>query len=239
MSHAHTTTITVAIDGPAGAGKSTVAKAAAKALGYTLVDTGAIYRTVALLAKEAGLNVNRDNADPTDDEALGHIVNNLQIDFKMLGDVNHVHVDGRDVSEHIRAADISLAASAVSARKVVRDGLLELQRTLAGKSNAVLEGRDIGTVVCPNAAVKIYLDAAPEERARRRCEEMQAKGEKAYFEDVLADIRQRDAQDIGRDHAPLKAADDAEILDSTALSAKEVIETIVKRARSAEEGNRV
>lgn len=228
--------VTVAIDGPAGAGKSTVAKAAAKALGYTLVDTGAIYRAVALLAMEAGLNVSAPADDAAADSALGEIVDGLDIHFEMQGDTNKVTLGARDISEAIRSAEVSLAASAVSSRKVVRDGLLALQRHLAGHHNAVLEGRDIGTVVCPSAAVKIYLDAAPEERARRRCEEMQAKGEQAYYEEVLADIRRRDAQDMGRTHAPLRPAENAEILDSTKLNAKNVIDLIVRRARAAEHG---
>jgi len=218
--------ITVAIDGPAGAGKSTVARAVAERLGYTLVDTGAIYRAVALLASRAGISFD-------DDDALAPIVTDLDIAFRLDGGINRVMVAGEDVSTAIREPEMSMGASAVSARPVVRAGLLDLQRRLAGQGGAVLEGRDIGTVVCPDAEVKVFLGASAEERARRRFAELQSKGDPATFEQVLANVNQRDAQDTGRAIAPLVAADDAVVVDSTKLSVDQVVQTIVDLARAA------
>lgn len=217
--------VTVAIDGPAGAGKSTVSKRVAQALGYTLVDTGAIYRAVALTAERKGVLLD-------DDPALARIVATLEIGFRFVDSTNRVFLVGEDVSDAIRTPAISMAASTVSARKVVRDGLLALQRRLAGQGGAVLEGRDIGTVVCPMAQVKVYLDASPEERARRRWRELQAKGDATAYESVLADVQRRDAQDMGREHAPLRPATDAVVLDSTALSVDEVIRRILDLVRA-------
>jgi len=219
-------TVTVAIDGPAGAGKSTVAKRVARALGFTLVDTGAVYRAVALSASRQGV--------PFDDDGrLAAVVDGLEISFHFVGDTNRVELAGEDVTDAIRVPEMSMGASTVSARKVVRDGLLDLQRRLAGQSDAVLEGRDIGTVVCPDAQVKVYLDASPEERARRRHEELRAKGgDVPSLADVLADVQRRDAQDMGREHAPLKAADDAIVIDSTRIGADEVVARIVEAVRA-------
>ncbi len=217
--------LTVAIDGPAGAGKSTVARAVAERLGYTLVDTGAIYRSVALLARRAGVASD-------DDEALAGIVADLDIGFALVGGVNRVLLAGEDVSEAIRAPETSMAASAVSARPVVRAGLLELQRRLAG-DGAVLEGRDIGTVVCPDAEVKVFLGASAEERARRRFEELRAAGDVTSYEQVLAEVNRRDARDTERDIAPLRAAEDATVVDSTRMTVDEVVATIVSLARAA------
>lgn len=218
--------ITIAIDGPAGAGKSTVAKRVAEALGYTLVDTGAIYRAVALLARQQGVAWD-------DDAGLVPIVEGLDIHFRFAGGTNHVTVAGQDVTDAIRTPEMSMGASAVSARPVVRAGLLELQRRLAGQGGAVLEGRDIGTVVCPEAPVKVYLDAAAEERARRRFEELTDRGESADYETVLQEVLARDAQDQGRAASPLKPAADATILDSTKLDVDDVVQCIVALARRA------
>ncbi|MBC7795012.1 MAG: (d)CMP kinase [Clostridia bacterium] len=218
--------LTVAIDGPAGAGKSTVSKAVADALDYRLVDTGAIYRSVALLAQ-------RRNVSLDDDVALAEIVDKLEIDFAMADGVNRVTVFGEDVTDLIRTPDISRAASDVSTRPVVRRGLLELQRRLAGSGGAVLEGRDIGTMVCPEAPLKFFLDADPEERARRRFEELKTRGKDTTLEHVMNEMNARDAQDQGREHAPLKVADDAVVLDSTALSPTEVVKRIVEAVRQA------
>jgi len=215
--------ITIAIDGPAGAGKSVVSKKVAQALNYTLVDTGAIYRSVALLAKEAGI-------DWQDDAGLQGIVAGLDIYFDFVGEDNHVRLGDRDVSAAIRMPDISQGASLVSAQASVRAGLLDVQRNLAGKGGAVLEGRDIGTVVFPGAEVKIFLIASPEERARRRHEELVGKGQDISFEEVLADQNKRDAQDENRALAPLKAAEDALRLDSTDLSIAQVVAKIVGQA---------
>lgn len=219
--------VTVAIDGPAGAGKSTVAKAVAAALGYRLVDTGAIYRAVALLAQRQGV--------PLDDDArLAPLVSALVIDFAFEHGVNHVRVHGEDVTLAIRTPEVSRGASVVSARPVVRAGLLTLQRRLAGEGGAVLEGRDIGTVVCPDAPVKFFLDASLAERARRRQRELAEAGRESDYAAVLADITVRDERDSSRDVAPLKAAPDARHLDSTALPVDEVVRRIVEAARAAE-----
>lgn len=212
--------ITVAIDGPAGAGKSTVAKEVADALGYVLVDTGAIYRCVTLLAM-------RRNIVWDDGKKLVPLIDTLNISFSLQDGVNRVFLDREDVTLAIRARDISQHVSAVSAFPEVRLALLDLQRQLAGQGGAVLEGRDIGTVVCPDAPVKFFLDASPQERARRRYEELVARGENVALEEVLEEIIARDALDRSRDHAPLKPAADAVLLDSTRLSVQEVIDTIV------------
>lgn len=219
--------ITVAIDGPAGAGKSTVAKEVARALGYALVDTGALYRSVALLAERQGIGWE-------DDAGLEPLVRNLGIAFQFEAGVNRVTLEGEDVTDAIRTPEISRGAALVSARPLVRAGLLDLQRRLAGEGGAVLEGRDIGTVVCPDAPVKFFLDASDEERARRRYEELLARGDAPHYDEVLRDLLARDALDRKRAHAPLRAADDAQHLDSTALPVEEVIRVIVEAARRAE-----
>lgn len=218
--------ITVAIDGPAGSGKSTVAKAVARRLGYVLVDSGAIYRAVALLASRRGCAFD-------DDEVLGQIASELQIRYAFDGDINRVFVFDEDVTDLIRTAAISSAASQVAARPVVRQGLLELQRRLAGKGGAVLEGRDIGTVVCPEAEVKFFLEATEEERARRRHAELVGRGEPADLAQVLADVRDRDARDRGRQVAPLVPAVDAQVLDSTELTPEAVIEQVIQAVGDA------
>jgi cytidylate kinase len=219
--------VTVAIDGPAGAGKSTVAKAVAFELGYRLVDTGAIYRAVALLAR-------RRDISWTDDVGLRSLVAGLDIEFRWAEGVNRVLVEGEDVSVAIRTPEISQGASIVSARPVVRAGLLELQRRLAGRGGAVLEGRDIGTVVCPGAPVKFFLDATREERARRRQRELAESGSLLSEAEVLAEMDERDARDRERAVAPLKPAPDAVIIDSTRASVGEVVQRIVEAARAKE-----
>ncbi|MBN1960934.1 MAG: (d)CMP kinase [Deltaproteobacteria bacterium] len=218
--------VIIAIDGPAGAGKSTVAKAVATQLGYRLVDTGAIYRAVALSATRQGIAFK-------DESGLARIVSNLNITFHMTQSVNHVILDGEDISELIRTAEISQGASIVSAHPKVRTGLLELQRRLAGEGGAVLEGRDIGTVVCPNAQVKIFLDASADERARRRQQDLKQAGVTVSKDKVLAEIKERDDRDTKRATAPLIAAKDAIVLDSTKLSIAEVVQQIVLKVKSA------
>ncbi len=216
--------LVIAIDGPAGAGKSTVSKAVAAVLGLTLVDTGAIYRSVAYTAKKLGV--------AWDDEVgLAKIVTELQIDFRIQDGQNHVFLQGQDVSQAIRTPEVSEGASRVSSVGVVRDGLLGLQRTLAGAQGAVLEGRDIGTVVCPDAPLKIFLVATAEERARRRLAQMEDGGQSGNYEEVLADIIARDKRDSERSQAPLKPAEDAVHVDCTAMSIQEVIDSIVALAR--------
>jgi cytidylate kinase len=211
----------VAIDGPAGAGKSSVSKILALRLGFTLVDTGAIYRCVALKARRSGV--------PLDDVAgLGTLLASVLVTFKMKEDKNHVFLDGEDVSEAIRTSENSLAASQVSALPVVRNALLELQRRLAlvAEQGAILEGRDIGTVVFPDADLKIFLFADPKIRATRRYEELFQKGAEKPVDQVLADQNKRDKEDSEREVAPLKAADDAVKIDSTLLPLSEVVHQI-------------
>jgi cytidylate kinase len=218
--------VTVAIDGPAGAGKSTVAREVAQALGFALVDTGAIYRSVALLAKQQQVAWD-------DDAGLLPIVSNLQIAFSLEGGENRVRLGTQDVTSTIRTSEISRGASIVSRSGLVRSGLLELQRRLAGAGAAVLEGRDIGTVVCPEARVKFFLHASDEVRAQRRFDELQARGEQAEYPEVLQELRDRDALDRERLLSPLRPASDAIMLDSTTLPVQEVIDIIVAAAHRA------
>jgi cytidylate kinase len=220
----------VAIDGPAGAGKSTVARQVAQRLGFALVDTGAIYRCVALKASRLGI-------DWTDEVALGPVAREAHIDFHFEQGVNRVRLDGEDVTDAIRAPEMSKGASTVSARPAVRAALLDLQRQLArAEAGAVLEGRDIGTVVFPDAEAKVFLTASPETRARRRFEELRAKGSDVAYETVLADQLTRDHEDESRPIAPLKPAPDAVRVDSSGLTTDEVVARIcdiVHAARGA------
>jgi cytidylate kinase len=218
----------VAIDGPAGAGKSTVSRRVAARLGFALVDTGAIYRAVALAAARQEIPFDAD-------ERLAALLPTLAIQFEPAPPGAHggqrVLLDGEDVSALIRTPAMSLGASAVSARPVVRAGLLELQRRLARSPDhrgAVLEGRDIGTVVFPDADAKIFLTASPEIRAQRRFAELQAKGDTTPFEQVLADQQRRDRDDSERAHAPLKPAPDSVLLDSSGLTLEQVVERLAE-----------
>ena len=211
----------VAIDGPAGAGKSSVSKILALRLHFTLVDTGAIYRCVALKAR-------RQQAGLSDEAALQKIVDGLVVSFEMTEEKNRVFLDGEDVSEEIRTSENSLAASQVSAQPVVRAALLGLQRklALAAEQGAILEGRDIGTVVFPDAELKVFLFADPKVRAERRFEELFQKGHEKPVEQVLADQNKRDKEDSERELAPLKPATDAVQIDSTQLHLSEVVHRI-------------
>lgn len=217
------TSLIVAIDGPAGAGKSSVTKAVAERLNFALVDTGAIYRCVALAACRAGIATD-------DDAALGDLVPSLDISFQMEAGKNLVSMSGEDVTGAIRTPENSLAASQVAARPVVREKLLDLQRQLARQSSrgAILEGRDIGTVVFPDADVKLFITASDRARAERRFLELQAKGVETTIERVLAEQTARDRADETREVAPLKAADDALIIDTTELSLQAVIERVIE-----------
>jgi CMP/dCMP kinase len=206
----------VTIDGPAGAGKSTVAKQLAARLGYSFLDTGAIYRAVALCARRAGI-------DWADAPALGALAARLPIRFQNQDGVNRVYVDDADVTEEIRTSDISEGASRVSAQPPVRAALLGLQRAIAARGRVVAEGRDTGTVVFPDAAAKFYLTASPEERARRRALELRAAGRPATDAEVLADMEKRDQRDSTRAVAPLRRADDAVEIDTGGLTAQEVV----------------
>jgi cytidylate kinase len=220
----------VAIDGPAGAGKSTAAKRLATRLGFALVDTGAIYRAVALAASRAGVAFD-------DDARLASLLPGLSIVFEPApaesGHGPRVLLGGEDVSAAIRTPPMSLGASAVSARPVVRAGLLDLQRRLAtapANRGAVLEGRDIGTVVFPDADLKLFLTASPEVRARRRFDELRAKGDRSTYEQVLADQLRRDRDDAERAVAPLKPAADAILVDTTDLTLEQVVDRIASEA---------
>jgi cytidylate kinase len=221
--------IIVAIDGPSGAGKSTVTRALADRLGYINIDTGAMFRVVALMARREGL-------DPDDEAALGRLCTGLTIEFDRTGGCCRVLANGEDVSSAIRTPEISLLTSVVSAKKIVRDYLLVLQRRMGERGGVVLEGRDIGTVVFPGAEVKFFLTASVEERGRRRYEELRAKGVAVTLEQTIQEVEQRDRQDLQREHAPLRRADDAIDIDSTALTFDEVLarmEAIVRdRAQS-------
>ena len=210
----------IAIDGPAGAGKSTIAKALAKDLGYHYVDTGAIYRTVAYFLDLLGIA-------PKDVDGVTRYIDELTIDIEYDEDgKQHMIMNGMDVSDDIRTQDISQKASLVSAHAVVRDMLLDMQRDLAKKHNVIMDGRDIGTVVLPKATVKIFLTAVPEVRAKRRFDELTAKGTETTLEKVLAEVKQRDLQDTTRPIAPLKQAKDAVLVDTSELDIDGVIAAI-------------
>jgi CMP/dCMP kinase len=211
----------IAIDGPAGAGKSTVARRLAESLGYVLVDTGAMYRTVALAASRAGVAWN--DAERVASVARG-IVGAHSLTFERDAQLGvRVRLDSEDISEAIRTPDIAQGASTVSAHGEVRSVLLDLQRQAGKDGGVVLEGRDIGTVVFPKADVKFFLTASPEVRAKRRHEELVAKGQNVTFDETLADVKERDARDEGRAVAPLKRADDALLVDSTPMSIDQAV----------------
>ena len=215
--------INVAIDGPAGAGKSTIAKAAAKALGYIYVGTGALYRTVALGAVRAGVLES--------DDGIAALLPNLQVELKFVDVSQHVYLNGEDVSDLIRTPEISMGASKVSAVPAVRAFLLDLQRDLAKKNNVIMDGRDIATVVLPNAQVKIFLSATPECRARRRYKELVEKGQTVTYEDVLADVNRRDDQDSHREIAPLKPSADSIMADTSELDLQQSTDLIINIIR--------
>ncbi|GAB6094509.1 (d)CMP kinase [Desulfatiferula olefinivorans] len=216
--------IVITIDGPAGAGKTTVSKRLAEKLGYRYVDTGALYRGVAYEAVRAGI-------DAADDAALEALCATLDLRLVLTDKGLRLLSGERDISDQIRTPAMSMMASAVSARPVVRAFLLELQRKLGREKGAVFEGRDMGTVVFPQAEVKFYLDASPEVRAYRRYLELKEGGDITLSE-VEADIRKRDANDSSRALAPLKPAEDAVIIDATPIEVDEVIETMIARIKS-------
>lgn len=215
-------TYSIAIDGPAGAGKSTIARRLARELGYYYVDTGAIYRTVAYFLDLLGIS-------PKDVDGVERYIDELTVEIEYDEEGRqHMLMNGMDVTGDIRTQDISQKASLVSAHAVVRDMLLDMQRDMARKHNVIMDGRDIGTVVLPRADVKIFLTASAEVRAERRMKEMQEKGQKASFQQVLKDIQQRDYQDTHREVAPLKLARDSIKLDTSDMDLEQVIDAMKK-----------
>jgi cytidylate kinase len=208
----------IAIDGPSAAGKSTLAKRLAKDLGFTYLDTGAMYRALALKVLSEGIDISND-------AALPELIDRTEIDLAETGGKLKVLLDGEDVSEKIRTPEVSQMASKTSALKVVRHWMLVLQRALGQRGNVVAEGRDIGTVVFPDAEVKIYLDASVQERARRRVEELRKAGRQVSLDETLREMGERDKRDSERDLAPLRKANDAIAIDSTSLDA----ETLARR----------
>lgn len=213
--------INIAIDGPAGAGKSTIAKAVAAKLGIIYLDTGAMYRAVAYAALKKGIDVK-------DPEGVAQLLENLEMDIRYENGVQNVYVNGENATPYLRTPEMSKAASDISALPVVRYKMVELQREFAAKYDVVLDGRDIGTFVLPDANCKFYMTASPEERAKRRFEELTAKDETCDYNAVLQDIVKRDYNDSHREVAPLKQADDAYYLDTTELSIAEVTERVEK-----------
>ena len=212
--------ISVAIDGPAGAGKSTIARRLARELGYRYVDTGAIYRTVAYFMDLWGVS-------PKDVDGVTRYIDELTVGIEYDEDgVQHMIMNGMDVTEDIRSQDISQKASLISAHAVVREMLLDMQREAARRFNVIMDGRDIGTVVLPKATVKIFLTASAEVRAKRRTDELLAKGQKADYDTVLKEIRQRDYQDTHREIAPLKMARDSVKVDTSDMNLEQAVEAI-------------
>lgn len=213
--------INVAIDGPAGAGKSTIARGAAAELGYVYVDTGALYRAIGLYALRSG-------KEPGDATAVEPLLPQAQVSLRFVAGEQRVLLNGEDVSQEIRTPEASMAASAVSAIPAVREFLFDLQKDIAKANNCIMDGRDIGTVVLPNAQVKVFLTATAEERARRRYKDLLQKDPDTKYEDVLADLVQRDYNDSHRAIAPLKPAQDSILLDTTGMTLEESIAKMIQ-----------
>ena len=216
--------IQIAIDGPGGAGKSTISKAVAAKLGIVYVDTGALYRTV-------GYYVRKKELDPHDRDAVGAILPEISIEVAYVDGAQHVFLNGEDLGDKIRTPEMSMYASAVSAIPSVRAFLLETQKEIARKNSVIMDGRDIGTVILPNADVKIYLTASAECRAKRRYDELVAKGQDVRFEDVLREMNERDTQDSTREIAPAQAAEDAILVDNTGMNLEESVDAIIALVR--------
>lgn len=213
--------VSVAIDGPAGAGKSSISKAAAKRLGFIYVDTGALYRAVGLKFSKCGFGTSLE-CD------IGKVLGSTSVDIRFINGEQRVFLDDEDVSDEIRTPEASMMASAVSAKPEVRAFLLDMQRKIAESNNILMDGRDIGTVVLPDATVKIYLTASAEVRAMRRFKELTEKGERVTYEEVFEDMQQRDYNDTHRDIAPLKQADGAVLADTSDCSFEESVELVLK-----------
>lgn len=213
--------IAVAIDGPVGAGKSSIARAAAARLGYIYCDTGALYRSVGLYCRRNGVDLK--NADE-----IAAQLGKIKLEIRLVDGTQYVFLNDEDVSEEIRLPEISMAASAVSAVPAVRAALLDLQRNVVANNSAIMDGRDIGTVVLPNAEVKIFLTASPEIRAKRRYDELVAKGKDVKFDDVLRELNERDYADMHRETAPLKQADDAVLADTSELDFEQSVDLVCR-----------
>ena len=216
--------IAIAIDGPGGAGKSTISKAVAKALGIVYVDTGALYRTVGFYAREHGVKLE----DARSSDKVAPLLPEITVDIKYYDGVQHVLLNGEDLGDKIRQPDISMYASAVSAVPEVRAFLLETQRNIAKNNHVIMDGRDIGTVILPDAQVKIFLTASNEERAMRRFRELEAKGVSVKYEDVLAELIARDTADSSRDIAPCVPAPDAVVFDNSKYNFEESVAKIIE-----------
>ena len=211
----------VAIDGPAGAGKSTISRAAAKAIGFLYVDTGALYRAVAY-------DILQNQIDPTDQKAVCGRLSAIEVHFGYEGSEQQVYLNQENVTDKLRTPQVSAAASSVSAIGAVRQFLFSQQQDIARENNIIMDGRDIGTVVLPNAQVKIYLTATAEDRARRRFEELRQKGETVDFQHVLADLKKRDENDMNRDVSPLRQAPDAIVVDTSQMDFAQSVQAILK-----------
>ena len=216
----------IAIDGPAGAGKSTIARRVAKELSFIYVDTGAMYRAMALYLLHK-------NVDRTNTEQIGEVCQNAEISIEYQNGEQIVLLNGENVNAYLRTEEVGNMASMTSAIPEVRGKLLELQRTLAREKDVIMDGRDIGTCILPNADVKIFLTASAEERARRRYLELQSKGDNTPYDVVLADIKERDYRDTHRDIAPLKQAEDAVYLDTSNMTIEEAAAKVVELAKAA------
>ena len=216
--------IAVAIDGPGGAGKSTISKEIAKRLGIIYVDTGALYRTVGYYAREHGISV--DDAKVSD--KITPMLDGINIEIRYVDGAQHVILNGEDLGDKIRQPDISMYASACSSVGNVRAFLLETQKKLARENSVIMDGRDIGTVILPDADVKIFLTASEQARANRRYKELVAKGSDVKYEDVLSELVERDRADSSRDVAPLKPADDAHLFDNSDYDFEQSVEYIIK-----------
>lgn len=211
----------IALDGPSGAGKSSLARAIAKKLHIVYVDTGALYRSIGLFVRRAG-------ADPKDAAAVEALLPSITLEMKFENGEQHIYLCGEDVGDRIRTPEISMYASAVSAIPAVRTFLLDTQRSIAEKTDVIMDGRDIGTVILPDAEVKIFLTASPEARAKRRTLELEAKGIATTYEEVLADMKERDNNDSTRKTAPAIPAEDAVFLDNSELTAEETVQAALK-----------
>lgn len=218
--------IQIAIDGPGGAGKSTVARAVAAKLGIVYVDTGALYRTVGLYVKSKGIS-----ADDT--EGVISCLPDISLEIKYVDGKQHVYLNGEDTGERIRTPEMSTYASKVSAIGAVRAFLLDTQRDIAKKNSVIMDGRDIGTVILPDAQVKIFLTASEECRAQRRYKELVEKGQTVIYEDVLNDMRQRDERDSTRDVAPTAAAEDAVFMDNSDMTFDQTVEAVIELVRKS------